>query len=384
MSPSDVEGVFQTHAHDDHFAGLPTLARSDHRIKYYSSALVRASVTKKACALMAIPESRFAGYFDAVDLSPGRWNDLDGLEVMPLQSPHSVETCAYCFRVFGQEGYKSYAHLADIISSETLLNLTSANRDTLDQHLVSKTMRSYLEPADIKKVDVGGGSIHGSWKDFLGDRSGVIYLSHLSNPPPSESAQVGSVAEFGQQNVLIPARQDYYLSAAAAYIRACFPEARDADRAALLNCSTVTVQPGQILQNPAERMDHVLLLVSGVVELFDTERGLSNMLPAGTFMGEHSALSGTPSAPGYRAVSVATCLSIPASVYLRFIDRKDVRKMDPFIQYAVAAADLAATDAGFGAGALEGDRTGVIVGSGIGGISSIEETHKTLLERGPD
>ena len=69
---------------------------------------------------------------------------------------------------------------------------------------------------------------------------------------------------------------------------------------------------------------------------------------------------------------------------LRFIDRKDVRKMDPFIQYAVAAADLAATDAGFGAGALEGDRTGVIVGSGIGGISSIEETHKTLLERGPD
>ncbi len=69
---------------------------------------------------------------------------------------------------------------------------------------------------------------------------------------------------------------------------------------------------------------------------------------------------------------------------LRFIDRKDVRKMDPFIQYAVAAADLAAADAGLGAGALEGDRTGVIVGSGIGGISSIEETHKTLLERGPD
>ncbi len=69
---------------------------------------------------------------------------------------------------------------------------------------------------------------------------------------------------------------------------------------------------------------------------------------------------------------------------VRFIDRKDVRKMDPFIQYAVAGADLAAADAGLGADALEGDRTGVIVGSGIGGISSIEETHKTLLERGPD
>jgi 3-oxoacyl-[acyl-carrier-protein] synthase II len=69
---------------------------------------------------------------------------------------------------------------------------------------------------------------------------------------------------------------------------------------------------------------------------------------------------------------------------LDFIDRKEVKKMDLFIQYAVAAAQLAVEDAAISRAALEGDRTGVYVGSGIGGIGAIEETHKVLLEKGPD
>jgi 3-oxoacyl-[acyl-carrier-protein] synthase II len=69
---------------------------------------------------------------------------------------------------------------------------------------------------------------------------------------------------------------------------------------------------------------------------------------------------------------------------LRFIDKREVRKMDLFIQFAVAAAQLAVEDSGIDAGSLEGERTGVYVGSGIGGIGTIEETHKTLLEKGPE
>jgi 3-oxoacyl-[acyl-carrier-protein] synthase II len=69
---------------------------------------------------------------------------------------------------------------------------------------------------------------------------------------------------------------------------------------------------------------------------------------------------------------------------LLFIDRKEVRKMDLFTQYAIAAAQLAVEDSGIALEALAGDRTGVCVGSGIGGIGSLEETHKILLERGPD
>ena len=68
---------------------------------------------------------------------------------------------------------------------------------------------------------------------------------------------------------------------------------------------------------------------------------------------------------------------------LRFIEKKEVRKMDNFIQYAIAAAQLAVEDSGHLLSSLEGDRCGVYIGSGIGGIGSIEDTHKTLLEKGP-
>jgi len=68
----------------------------------------------------------------------------------------------------------------------------------------------------------------------------------------------------------------------------------------------------------------------------------------------------------------------------QFIDRKEARKMDLFIQYALVAAQLAVEDAGIKLRLLEGERTGVYVGSGIGGIGSIEETHKVLMEKGPE
>lgn len=74
---------------------------------------------------------------------------------------------------------------------------------------------------------------------------------------------------------------------------------------------------------------------------------------------------------------------IPDFDPLDFIDKKEVRKMDEFIHYAIAAADIAVKDSGIKHAALSGTQTGVYVGSGIGGIGFIEQTHKTLLEKGP-
>ncbi|MBC7362299.1 MAG: beta-ketoacyl-ACP synthase II [Candidatus Aminicenantes bacterium] len=68
----------------------------------------------------------------------------------------------------------------------------------------------------------------------------------------------------------------------------------------------------------------------------------------------------------------------------QFMDRKEARKMDLFVQYAIAAAQLAVDDSGIDPAKLEGERTGVYVGSGIGGIGSIEETHRVLMEKGPE
>jgi 3-oxoacyl-[acyl-carrier-protein] synthase II len=69
---------------------------------------------------------------------------------------------------------------------------------------------------------------------------------------------------------------------------------------------------------------------------------------------------------------------------LDFIERKEARKMDLFIQFALAAAQIAVQDAEIPPDKLQGDRAGVLVGSGIGGIGTIEEWHKVLLEKGPD
>ncbi len=69
---------------------------------------------------------------------------------------------------------------------------------------------------------------------------------------------------------------------------------------------------------------------------------------------------------------------------LVFIDRKESRKMDPFIRYGLAAAVLAVADSGLPEAELQSDRAGTYVGSGIGGLGSIEENHKVLLEKGPD
>ncbi|WP_174612785.1 beta-ketoacyl-ACP synthase II [Virgibacillus ihumii] len=66
-----------------------------------------------------------------------------------------------------------------------------------------------------------------------------------------------------------------------------------------------------------------------------------------------------------------------------YIDKKDVRKMDPFTQYAVAAAKMAVDDAKLEINDEIADRVGVWVGSGIGGMKTWEEQHTKFLEKGP-
>lgn len=67
----------------------------------------------------------------------------------------------------------------------------------------------------------------------------------------------------------------------------------------------------------------------------------------------------------------------------QYLTRKDARKMDPFIHYGIAAAVDALKDSGFEIEEANADRVGVSVGSGIGGIYSIEEGHKNYLNGGP-
>src|SRR5437667_9998735 len=68
---------------------------------------------------------------------------------------------------------------------------------------------------------------------------------------------------------------------------------------------------------------------------------------------------------------------------LRFVEKKDVKKMDVFIQYAIAASQFAMDDAELAITPELGPRVGVFIASGIGGFTTIEREHKALLEGGP-
>lgn len=67
----------------------------------------------------------------------------------------------------------------------------------------------------------------------------------------------------------------------------------------------------------------------------------------------------------------------------RFIEKKEIKKMDTFIHYAVGAAQLAVEDAGLKVAPEEATKVGVYIGSGIGGLGSIEHYHDVLKEKGP-
>ncbi|SET20766.1 beta-ketoacyl-ACP synthase II [Stigmatella erecta] len=67
-----------------------------------------------------------------------------------------------------------------------------------------------------------------------------------------------------------------------------------------------------------------------------------------------------------------------------FMDRRELRRMDRFCQFAVAAADMAMKDSGLTVTAENAGRVATIIGSGIGGLGSLEETYRKALEKGPD
>jgi 3-oxoacyl-[acyl-carrier-protein] synthase II len=67
----------------------------------------------------------------------------------------------------------------------------------------------------------------------------------------------------------------------------------------------------------------------------------------------------------------------------KYIERKEIKKMGRFIQMGIAATEFALAQSGFKVNSENAERTGVYIGSGIGGFEVIEREHKTMLEKGP-
>jgi len=67
----------------------------------------------------------------------------------------------------------------------------------------------------------------------------------------------------------------------------------------------------------------------------------------------------------------------------RWIEKRDAKTYDRFLQFGVVAAQLAKEDAGLQIDEKNADRVGVYIGAGLGGVATIERTHSALLEKGP-
>jgi 3-oxoacyl-[acyl-carrier-protein] synthase II len=69
---------------------------------------------------------------------------------------------------------------------------------------------------------------------------------------------------------------------------------------------------------------------------------------------------------------------------LKYVDKKEARRLDPYLHYAMACACMAVEDASLDTASVDGERLGVLIGSGIGGITTLLEGERTRIEKGLD
>ena len=118
--------------------------------------------------------------------------------------------------------------------------------------------------------------------------------------------------------------------------------------------------------------------------------GLGLLSPIGNSVAEawDNALAGKSGAAGIDSFdtagqSVTIAANVKDAPIADYIDRKEARRLDPFIQYGMVAGIQAVRDAGLEDAGDDAERIGVAIGSGIGGINTIEATHSVCLNRGP-
>jgi hemerythrin len=324
IGPTDVEGIFHTHSHDDHFAGLTSLVRTDRRLKYYAVPYVRASVQKKLSALMRIDEDRFSRFFDVHDLRPGEWNRIGAIECKPVYSPHPVETTVFFFRAGDGDQRRTYAHLADIASFDVLTRLAASDGrpPSLTAAHRSAFLKEVSDPVDLKKIDVGGGLIHGNAADFAADQSKRVLLSHgVPESPGDHSARVTTVA-FGESDVLVSGgAADYFSRTALSCFASLFPRCPRAEIEPLAGCPTMEIAAGDIIHSPGAHDADVRLIVSGVADEMDPATGKTRRLGVGSLTGGFSREDAPHSSAPCRARGAVTVVSIPARVYRDFLSR---------------------------------------------------------------
>ncbi|MBF0470133.1 MAG: cyclic nucleotide-binding domain-containing protein [Gammaproteobacteria bacterium] len=321
---SEVEGLFHTHIHDDHFAGITTLMLSDHKIKYYATPMVRYSTEKKLAALLGESGSSLGDFFEICDLELDNWNNINQMGVKPIYSPHPVENNIFIFRVRDTTGFKTYAHWADLTSFDLLDKMVGSGDDLLPEGFISRIKSNYLHPADIKKIDIGGGMIHGNAEDFRYDASTRISLAHINRPLTNDEKEIGSAAPFGSVDTLVSATRDYLRKRAIYTLQSIFKSISYHRLESLLNAPITSINPGTIIRKQGLDDGYMALLLTGSVEYVNADKEFRSSLASGSLVGEQSIFTTRPVPGTWRAVSHVYLMRFSIPVLRSFLEENNL------------------------------------------------------------
>jgi len=314
IDTDEITGLVVTHVHDDHFAGLTSLLRGNRRIPVYATRPVMATLAFKCAALLERPIDFVDHLLDIRYLEENVWNDVDGLEIRPTSSPHPLETTVMFFRALWEGGYRSYAHLADIVSYPVLDGFVGP--DGISAEFRDRVFREYARVADVKKVDAGRGLIHGFAEDFRDDESPRLILSHTEGPLSDKEKDIGAAVGFGQTDVLIPDRGNRVRENAARLLTRSLPGLPEPDIERLMNSKVQTIEPETPLIRRNRVPDHLYLIITGtVVSCIGADHRLLRFAPGG-LVGEDELLNRSESACPYRTATHVTVMRIPADLYI--------------------------------------------------------------------
>ncbi len=305
---SEIEGIFLSHIHDDHFAGITELLRTERKLNLYATALIHKTAERKLKALLNSEMDLLQMSFNCIDLKPDEWNILQGMEIKPFYSPHTVETNVFHFRVLEGQNYKTYVHLSDAINFNTYRQIIDTSQGIFSEADMDYVKEAYLSKVDLKKIDVGGGLIHGNLSDYAKDNSGLLVMAHTDGFPNSEQSNIINV-NFGETHVLIH-HEDFSIwkKRAIEFLRVYFPMLNKAHIEELIGLMGIReFSPGEMLPKSMDSKGNCFLILSGLVE----QKNESRMrFDAGNIVGNTNKYFGYSDQETYSALSYVTCMEM--------------------------------------------------------------------------
>lgn len=321
---SEIEGIFLSHIHDDHFAGITDLLNVEKRIKLFTTQIIRETAKKKLNALFNSEIDLLSIAFDCIELHFDQWNNIDGLEVRPSYSPHTVETSIFQFRANYNKSVKTYLHLADTINFKEFKIILDKYPAIFNEKDFQYVSDNYLAKVDLKKLDVGGGAIHGHITDYLEDKSAKLVMAHTDHELPIEDKRFVN-AGFGDEDHLLQDQDfNYYKIKSKRYLKKYFNALPEEAIDELANRKIAIYPPGQAIvnKNPDE---NIFLIISGLV-CFTNDIGNKQRVDAGNFFGYAKKYFLRQYQHRYDSISYVVCLQFKESYIDKVFSKYNLRK----------------------------------------------------------